>query len=937
MKSLFRRVIPAWILLLMLLFSCVLLSLPIAALEESPEREEEEESEDASKVVPSGFLCDFFLSEDGVFHYPTNGTFSLPLGANGKDISYSAPVTPVHYDTPNNALRLVLTNYSSSDHFFVKYTYVLNGQIYTETERVEVGAYSGRGTYLIRSPYVDNIINIIINMPNGDGNSIILYAMEAVRIWAAEQEETFGAIQSCTYQASSKTVTVKGSVFHDVMIAANGGTLQLFRLDHQVSVEDLLNDTAAVPLAQSAISIGFQLRAPAGDLNARYARYAVFILKPDGTRLLLCPPQYAVTEESAQESGDDRESFKGVDTTLVSGAIDSNVGSAVVDVYLNRLCNDRDSGYLYTVDDEYFYFDRAYLSDLDHTVRSLSGASCRVYLRFLVENDGKTIPCAVTPKVGSSARYLALSAENARSKRHLYACTSFLLSRYRNTDAGEVSGVIVGTRVDESTQYHSAGLLTLPAYTELYGEALSVIAMTATDIDPALQVIVPVSDGWNTSVIGEDYRRGRFTAELFLESLAAYLSHYGANAFTVMIESTHNPYALSNSYFEPINTDGEVLTEDMLPKLVAATQDSTYLSSENIVLLDHYLARYSAAYDSLKNRYFYHWTPNENTSGNALSASYVYHYYRLATDSRAAAFFVSFREKEEAGNLTEFSKIKYLVKYIDTAAGTHRTAFALDVFEAESWQNLITGFSRERIERTSLTEGAFAEPSTETIIGSYPLFDFTSANSPLGWYAGNRCESLSVRSSARYGKTLDAVMLADMSPLAEYADIAYRFAIPLSLEYSPYLTLTLSVDCEADKDAVFEVKLVVGSEEGYMEAKQVIRNGETVTVSLNAGHLSDTSEVEYMRLSAKTVMGNDDRFTLHVHSISLDSREYDSDALKTLIDESQSKLSIDSIGMQERSREEMMLVLAVSVAVVLFTLVGASILMHYQKNNPESE
>ena len=959
MRQKIMRAGIAFLLTLSFLARPALFSIPAAAAPSSSQRDSAAASE-----ADTRFMSELFFGSDGTTHRVTDGSIVLPLGEGGKSISYSTVTVPHLYDTPNNAVRFVIANYSAATYFQVKYTYVTDFGPCTETQRVEIGAYNGRSTYLLRIPQIDSVVNMTLILPETTGNSLMLYGMEAVRLWSDEMASVQnGTIQSCIYREESKTVTVKGSVYHDVMIAAGGGILELYRLEPGQSVEELLEQPEVKPVAQSAISIGFQLQAAATDLTARFARYAVLICKPDGTRLPLCTPQYAVTDENVTAVTGDRSDFKGIDTTLISSAIDSNVGSAIVDVYLDRLENVQSSGYLYMVENHYFYFDRAYLSALDEQIRSLSGAACKVYLRFLVEDRGSPISCVVyeeeipaeategeataeavpsepVPTPDAETAYCLLRADDYESMRDLYAYTSFLVSRYADTDIGDIAGIIVGSRMDEAELYHAMGEATLPEYVDAYGQALSVISETAKDILPELSVIVPVSDRWNAAMIGAEHRYGQFTVELFVESLAAYLSTYGTGAFTVMIESTHNPYDLNNQYFEPINTDGitdEDLLAELRPKLTPATQDSAYLSSENIVLLDNYLAIHAARYDSLSPRYYFCWSPDENTGGNALSASYVYHYYRLFHDSRAAAFFVSFREKEESGNLTEFSKIKYLVKYIDTSSGSYRTAFALDIFNVSSWQSLISDFRRDQLEHTNLMEGSFTEYDDSQVLGSYMLFDFTTAGSTRGWYEGNHCRSLSVITTSLFGKTLNAQMTADLSALAEYSDMAYRFETPLSLEYAPYITVTLGVSSQSDRDAVYEVKLSLGSDAGYLEAKQVVRNGEEVTLTLNASHFASVSRMEYMRLSAKTVMGSEETFTLHVKQIRLDSREHDSAALKIVMDESQSKLMAISLENAAVSAADRRMLIILCGAVLMATMFAALALTHYQNNAPESE
>lgn len=931
MKFTAKRILTALMLVAALSVSTTLLSLPTAAEDTS----EMENTVSEAAVAPTRFMGELFFGSDGTTHRVENDQIVLPIGAEKQSVAYSAALSPATYEASSNAVRLILTNYSAASYIHVRYTYVTDQGPYTETTRVDLMPYSGRCSYLLRVENADKLTSITFVLPGTAGSSIVLHAMETVRLWS-DTVEDLGAINSCRYLEDTRTVTVKGSVYHDVMIAAGGGMLGLFRLSPEQTLADVVDDPGQVPLVTSALSIGFELQTSAVDVAARYARYAVLICLPDGTRLPLTDPAYATVSQSVAPTVSSRSDFKGIDTVLTSGAIDSNVGSAIVDVYLNRLENDRQSGYLYTVENEYFYFNRDYLAELDTTVRSLSGAACRVYLRFLVEAGDKTIACASDAE-GQEAKYLSLRADDTESLRYLHAYTTFLSSRYNGAGQGEIAGIIVGCRVNESDVYNASAAPTLAEYIPFYGQAVNVVATAAKSVDPSLITVVPVSDIWNTTLIGHEYRTGRYSSELFAESLAAYLSATHANGFTLMIESDHNPYQLSNAYFEPVNTDGEEgpIPEELIPKLVEATQESTYLSSENCILLDTFLQRYLAEYPALSGNYFFHWTPDKNTDGNALSASYIYHYYRLFTDTRASAFFVSFREREQEGDLSVFSKIKYLVKYIDTPHGGMRTSFALDIFGVENWGQLIRDFSLEKVEQMTLLEGVFSEADEAASTGSYLLFDFNTSNSTRGWYAGNYCSSLTVSSSDRYGKTLDAVMTATPGTLAEYADIAYRFEPALLLEYAPYITLTIAVD-SLDEDAVFEVKMVIGSDAGYMETKQVVRNGELVTISVNAAQFARVGRVGYMRICAKTVMGEDESFTLHVRDLTLNSREYDDATLHTLMEAS--RQSRDSLMNQSSAMQQNPTLIAIlGGSLMLATVIVALMLGHYQKNESDTE
>ena len=145
------------------------------------------------------------------------------------------------------------------------------------------------------------------------------------------------------------------------------------------------------------------------------------------------------------------------------------------------------------------------------------------------------------------------------------------------------------------------------------------------------------------------------------------------------------------------------------------------------------------------------------------------------------------------------------------------------------------------------------------------------------------------------------------------------------------------VEGPTDQDSVYEVKLSCGSDNSYTEAKQVVRNGEQVTLTLDATQFAAMSAVEYMRLSVKTVMGEDETFTLRVRYISLDSREYDSDSLKTWIDTSLSGgASLTRYGANDSAADTRLLIL-LSGALLLGTLIAILAVTHYQHNMSDSE
>ena len=869
----------------------------------------------------------------GTDRFLTSGGDKLPVTADGVTFSLEqndstetfSSVFSASNKTEDNAIRFVLANESGATHMTVRITYATASGNATETQRIEIAPYSVPGLYLFRSENVAEMLSISLSFSPTTEGDVTLHAMETTRVYN-DGVEANGTVTECVYRETEKVVTVKGSIYHDVMIHAGGGALVLFRMKPGQTLAELLEDPDAEAVASVTPSISFELRAPAPDLSSRFAAYAVVLCMPDGTRLPIADEKYSTVQAaSSAEKTSDRPYFKGLDTTMIANAMDVNAGSAVVDVYLNRLENAQHKGYLYTVSDHYFYFDRAYIAQLDAQVRSLSGASCHVYLRLLSESgDEENIPCVGRVSVGGQAGTTYLHADNEEALLYLYAYTSFLCSRYQSGEKGSVTGLIFDS---------SAGAVAgqkLDERVRSYGRALSVIANTVRAISPEMMLVVPVSENWLYPSAAE----GCYASAQFLESLSLYLTEHSAVNYYVMLESRHNPYRINDNFFKLLDLPGGLGAaggQKLLDR--AADMGSEYVCSDNITVLNSFLSYYAKKYDVLSEQYLFYWMPESGTTGDALAACYVLHYYSLFGDSSALAFVASFREDEVENNRMELAKIKYIVKYIDTSEGAKRTASILTRLGLSSWGELIWGFNAENMVQMLLTEGILSDNMGSSIKGSYKLFDFSAANSSKGWYAGNRCDALSVTVSDKYGKTLDASMRADLSEGDEYADISYVFAYPESLENTPLMSLLLAVDCDDAPDAVFEVKLVIGSPSGYIEARNTVAAGNMKFLTMVMDVSDYIGEITYMRLSVKPVMGGVRNFMLHLREVSMDSRNFDSQTLSEKI-EARHMATQENIrpAAEEKPRYTMAVILA--VVVLAATALAVAAVGHYQKREP---
>ena len=159
MKPNIRTICAALLSVLLLPLASSLLSVPAAA---ESEEMYDGESVLAEAVVERPFMSELFFGSDGSTVRVTDGKVTLPLKAGGHGISYSTVTVPTVYETPNNAVRFVIANYSSATYIQVKYTYVTDYGPVTETQSMPIGAYSGRSTYLLRIPQADSLVNMTL-------------------------------------------------------------------------------------------------------------------------------------------------------------------------------------------------------------------------------------------------------------------------------------------------------------------------------------------------------------------------------------------------------------------------------------------------------------------------------------------------------------------------------------------------------------------------------------------------------------------------------------------------------------------------------------------------------------------------------------------------------------------------------------------------------
>ncbi len=782
------------------------------------------------------FMTDRFTVRGGEFHIAPGAAIAhLTAVENSPMLSANVLVPDKRSET--NALRLVFDNATDCKQVTLEYAYRADG---ANAKTITLEIDSGTQICLFEVPNAAAVRYVRLIFTGARSGFITLRAFNAVSVYGSEID-SIGTVADCSITPDGRFISVSGTVVHDVMIANRDHCLALFRMNAWETAEQVLSD-GREPIALADISIRFEFKLPLeeSDYAALGAAYLVAIRKGEAeyTYVPIADPRslYVPTDLSAPtESG-----RKGVQTDLVSLAGQAGASVYLLDVYLDRLCDGSADGYLYAGRGVNCYFNRNALDALDRAVLLRSAAGEAVYLRFLISNDEAELPYAISPDEALtwSTRGILLGSEEARDT--VAAITEFLVTRYSGEKGGTITGIIVGTQVDNAGDYNDIGRLSLSEYTDHYADLLTLIANTARRKNPAIRVVVPISDRRSADCITANLLMNGYDSELFLRSLFMRIDNFGGPALSLMLESEHNPFSLEESTLNAEDTS--VAAEEEPGAYVPDYYNADDLGDFS-ALLDHLSDNYS----SMPDTFLYCWMPTVNT-GDALPAAYAYLYYRLRFSTHAEAFIISFARAETSGDMSGMPAIRRLMQYIDTDRSLEVSEPSLAVLGADAWSSLIEGFDERVLPQMTRYEGALFAP-TGSAVGKTVYWQFGTAYSTRGWSAGSYVNSLAVRGNGN-ARALEAALDCTAASAGEYAEVIYRFSPGEPLGVLDRLSFSLAVE----GDGVWEICVSSGNSILRLEQKKTVKAGERVTLCFNTAAAGDAA-MGYLKLCAKPVSG----------------------------------------------------------------------------------
>ncbi len=871
------------------------------------------------------FMSDWLSAPGAAIEFINQGheNEALKLHLESQRISISGEALVPYKDFDCNTIKLVLSNNSDLENMQFSYVY-LNGEtgkLSTKTKNLPLRKGSESFTYLIDTENCHLISFFEMTFDTAGKGDIIIHSIEPVSIYKSPETEDYGSIKSCKADEKKNKLTLEGTVHHSFLISHDDHTLLCYKMRIGESFEDIISQGAS-PVAKAKMSSKFSFEMKLSELGdlAQASKYAVAACSPEGELTLLSKPKSVEGDFGYADTASGKTNIKGLNGEHLSSAVDIGVGTAIIDVYLDKLINQTQSGYIYTIENSYVYFDADYVSQLDHQIKNLYASDCNVYLRLLLSSyyDLYHVPFA-SPITGEiESEFLSIDIEKENAEKYLFATIDFISKRYSKDSNGMITGMILGKNVDQRLKSNYSCIENPVEYSKNIANTLEIIARTAIISIPNFEILLSISDEKNS----ED----SLDSQLLLTSVSRYLEENGGLEFSVVLEGTRTPYSISADMF-----NAGTATEDEPKKYltpIPTDPGSSYYCADDLETFEGMLSHLSLYSSCSPKTYIYCWKPDTNAIGNGLSAAYIYNYYSIMF-SKSASAFVMYLENDDSGK-DSLKKLSYLMKYIDTERNLtgELCRSALDVFKKDSFEDLIEGYNEELITYRVFHETSPMENLPSKIKGQFELWNFSSAFGVLDWFAGNGCRSVYIDSSSPGRRALCADIYKNNTE-NEFSEIVYRFEYPEDISLMPYIEFVFDID-NGGANSLYEIVLTIGGKGHRLESKMLAHVGREERFIINTSDPNCLEQIDYIRFSIRYISGDsgddDNGFKLYLKKVSAYSDKYDDQTLSEKIIKARAKarntILAESSQMQVEPNHDfiiaMVIIIVLAVAIVGF-------------------
>ena len=653
---------------------------------------------------------------------------------------------------------------------------------------------------------------------------------------------------------------ISGRLRSDSVVDFSGGRIALYRLsmtqDVSVAVKGNLRALQTVK-----VSNRFTFVVPAVSFEQRNCRYALILISTEGDRVLMGEPCYPSYQTSENNVDMVPPAYKGVSAAQGALASMAQPDAVIVDVYLDDL-SAKEAMYTdsFAYENGTYLFDQEYRSLLEEQILPHLQLGRQVYIRISVRANeyGYQLPYTISePPVDFSPQYLAVRLDTVEAQQAFCAALNYILQPFSSQRTG-IAGVILGHSIDNSLQYHYAGMISLQEYLQtVVNVVLHTQNVVRTHV-PQMRLYLPVSDTQYPSYYSSYDLDGVYATSMLLDGIARMLEDIGRGTFTFspLLEMHSVPFDLTKQTWQTEeNTEVEPLQY---------TDRQEQFTPEELV-------QPLQAYESVDDGCAVIWIPPAACAETPWMFSYIYFYYAMQIP-QVNTFFVQLEQKQMS------ETIATLLSQIDTVYSSQVTRFALPYLDVTSFDTLIK--QEKSGQSKQLYTVALTEETRAIYTGRYAYWNFAAAIGTLQWMPSYGCLSLAADGGSRYGRAL----LAQMSSEQRGGEMIYRFTTPEDFSLCDALALTYTVTDSQGNAVPAKLYLTLYSENERAEGSCVLQSDGMTTVTLSGGALDAAKACTAMSIRLEPLDGEGDQsLNFYLFNIEGLSRIWDDTTLQSKI------------------------------------------------------
>ena len=709
----------------------------------------------------------------------------------------------------------------------------------------------------------------------------------------------------CEFNSEKNIIEISGTINHDILVKYGNYTICIYKIPFNTTYETAIKNIDNQVISHAPISIKFEYVVQISAIEDRFAKYALVLSSPTGDTYLASHMKMPAVYGEAENI--DKSGFKGIETNNIAHASNHLPGTAIVTVDLDSLYGNASNCYLYPMGDTFAYIDKGVISDLDSQIMTLSQTGSNIYLRFLVLAKGNINSLDVDID-HTETPYTIPDIYDAQTLDFICAASSFIAERYNGSERGYINGVVLGTRADDVKETNYIQNLTFDKYIEKYVIYMLSVANSMRSINPAINLVVPISDANAYTAEAEATAKG---AE-FIEGILTNLEDHFLDdpLFSIMLEIEDAPFGISNATLDRI-IDTSTLKEEY-----------DRISVENIEIFANYFSRLSDRFENAPQSYSILWKMPQDLSGNALSCAYAYSYYKLFDMDSLSSFIISFADDHSDGEC-RFDELSNIFRYIDTEDTFEVTDNLLKYFGVVSWSKILRTKSASAYAARTYYEIELLDTLPKDVKGSFDYFNFSSSTSVNNWKNGVNTKSAKAEYSANGVRALH--VHSHELKRGDTFEIYYTYDTVENFSYTPYLVFDMNIDA-LDTNAVFEVSVMLGNGDVVTHASKAFTSGEHGQMILDIYEFNEENNAQYLKISIRALTDDSESVSIWLNSIKGYSTEYDDEDLEGVIEMERLRTKGESDTADERGMGAtvvtiiLVIITIVAVGVVLFVL-----------------